>query len=493
MADALNPAVPGATVSPYPPDLQLQAQQIARRRAISDMLLMRAMQPQQQPTGYGGQPVPMSPFAAIAPMVGAVLAARGQGKTDAASADLSQRYTTGLAAARQAMLERIKTGDLAGANEVAGPWPALSHLADAAAMQTMPKRELTKTFDASGREQPGIVDINAPTPTAAPIGQPKPNPLHPVETADASGHPQTSFVDLTSPSGNLPDMPKPFKVSPVALGGTTDLVDEYGKPRTLKHTIDPNRVPLPEDMPGIVKAIGEYRQPGYTAGNAARSPGASQVMGAVYRAYPNYDASVFPVVQAGEKEFNQKNAPVVRSFGTLVGHVTAAKELFKALDNPSDVQRVNQARNFFQQEFGYPAPGNVDVAKQFIADESVKAVLGAPGALDDRKAMAEKLSRSASSAQFMTDADTVIHFGVENMKNHLQQLKGMTKGKRAEEDFIQYLSPNARQAFFQYGGSDRRKGPQEGIAAPQSTQSGSVSLPSTSDIDAELARRAGGR
>jgi hypothetical protein len=494
MADILNPTVPGATVSPFPPELQLQAQQIARRRAITDMLLMRGMTPPAHPTGYNGQPVPMSPLAGLAPLLSGILAARGSSSADQASTELSQKYSTGLAAARAAMLERIKAGDLAGANAVAGPWPALSHLADAAAMQTLPKREVTEVFDKDlGRPRKEVVDVNNPAAPTVPLGGVKEPSFQKVETMDANGLPTTTFVDPSVAAGQ-PPMPAPNPNMAVPLGGTTNLVPRYGPPGVLPHTIDPNRVPTNEDIEAAAQRIAEYRAPGYATAGGRAQPWQMQVMRRAdeilkSRGQPAYDSSVFPVVQAAEKEFNQKNAPIVRSFGTLVGHVTAAKELFKALDNPSDVQKLNQARNFFLEEFGVAAPTNVAVAKQFIADEAVKAVLSAPGALDDRKSMAEHLSRSGSSAQFNTDADTVIHFGVENMKNHLQQLKGMTKGKRAEEDFIQYLSPNAREAFFKYGGSDRRKGPQEGLAVPPSASRGGVTLPSASDIDAELARR----
>lgn len=472
MADILNPAVTGATVSPYPPELQLEAQKIARRRAITDMLMMRTMQPAQQPTGYGGQPVPMSPFAALTPLLGGILAARGMGKSDEASTELAGKYSTGLASARAAMLDRIAKGDLAGANAVAGPWPALSHLADAAAMQTLPKRELTKTFDTEGREQPSIVDINAPAPTAAPVGLPKPNVLHPVETADAGGQPQTSFVDLTRPQE---PMPKPVKVTAVPLGGTTDLINPYQDPTTLKHTIDPNRVPLPEDIDATAKMIAEYRMPGYT-GNAARSPGGTAIMRRVSEMNPTYDAAIFPVAKAGEINFIEKNGPQIRAFGTLARHTEAAKDLFKALDNPTDIPALNQARNFFQQEFGVAAPTQVSLAKQFIADEMAKAVLNGPGALDDRKHFAEALSRSASKAQFAGDLDTTMKFAVEQMKGHEQQYKSMTKSNRA--DFQErFLDPQMKAIYNRYGGG-RRSGDQ--------TPPG---LPDPAAIDAELAKR----
>jgi hypothetical protein len=121
------------------------------------------------------------------------------------------------------------------------------------------------------------------------------------------------------------------------------------------------------------------------------------------------------------------------------------------------------------------------MAKSFIAAEAVKAVSGGPGTWEDRKTVAERLSKSQSPAAFNAASDTAIKFGAEQLKGHLQQLKGMTKGMRGEAEFSGFLTPQARSAFLQYGGSlnaGRRAGDQGGLQ-----------LPDTNAIDAELARR----
>ncbi len=429
--DILDPRTFGQSVSPYPPELQGEAASLHRRRALADMLMLRAMQPMPQPTGYGGIPVPISPFAGLSHIAQMGLGVGAGSGVDAGEQALAQRYSSGLQDATSQMQDAIQREDFKGAGDIASRWPALKAVSE-------------KLFE---RQIP-------PRPT-----------FHPYESADpTTGKPTTSWYDPNNPPAGA--IPKPAPLHAVPLGGTTNLESMYGPPRVLPHTLDPNRVPLPEDMPAIIKAIGEYHQPGYT-GVSARSPGAAHIMAAVFKAYPNYDASVFPVVQAGEKEFNQKNAPQVRAFGTFVGHVQAAKELYAALENPTDITRINQARNFFQEEFGYPAPAALDTARPFLAGEAVKAVTGGPGAVEDRKIIAERFSKAQSPAAFNAAAETAIKFGAEQLKGHLQQLKGMTKGKRAEEDFIQYLTPAARRAFFAAGGVERRQGTQEGVASPQ--------------------------
>jgi len=207
-------------------------------------------------------------------------------------------------------------------------------------------------------------------------------------------------------------------------------------------------------MEADAKMIAEYRKPGYGSAGGRMQPWQVATMRRVDELLGGkYQTSVYPIVKAAETEFNQKNAPQVRQFGTFVGHVKAIKDLYAALENPTDVTRINQARNFFLEEFGYPAPAAIDTARPFLAGEAVKAVTGGPGAVEDRKAIADRFSKAQSPAAFNAAADTALQFGAEQLKGHLQQLKGMTKGMRGEAEFANFLTPSAREVFLKYGGS----------------------------------------
>lgn len=475
MADALDPSTPGLSYSQYPPELQQEAASLKRRRALVDLMLMRAMQPPPTPTS-GGITLPVSPFASLAQLGGGLAAATMGRRADAQDADLSSRYAQGLSDAQFNVGEMIKNKDYTGAAQVAGRYPAMKSITEKLLERQFPQNAFHTTYNAEGKEQPSIVDMNNPGAPPLPVGGPKIPPLHPVESADEGGLPQTSFVDLSQPS--IPPVPKPVKLGEVNTGGENTLYNPYSGERTggFIRTPDPSKIPTPEEIEADARMIAENRKPGYGSSGGRMQPWQADVMRRVdVMTGGKYDASVYPVAKAGEINFLEKNGPQINAFGTLARHVEAARDLFKTLDNPTDIPRLNQARNFFQQEFGVAAPTQVNLAKQFIADEMAKAVLNGPGALDDRKHFAEALSRSASTAQFEGDLDTTMRFAVEKLKGHEQQYKSATKSNR--QDFQErFLDPQMKTLYNKYGGG-RRAADQGG-------------LPSPAAIDAELARRA---
>lgn len=139
MADPLNPTTPGVSYSPFPPELQADASALQRRRALADLLLMRAMQPLQNPTGPGGIPVPMSPFAGLAHIANAGLGAQAQRGIGDAEQALASRYSAGMSGAVQSMQDAIKKGDYATAAATAQRWPALNAISEKLMERQLPK------------------------------------------------------------------------------------------------------------------------------------------------------------------------------------------------------------------------------------------------------------------------------------------------------------------------------------------------------------------
>lgn len=139
MADLLNPTTPGVTVSPYPPEFQQEAAALQRRRALADLMLMRSLQPMQQATGYGGNPVPTSPFAGLSQIAQAGIGAGAQKGLDEAQGGLATKYASGLAGAVERMQEAMKTGDYKGAATIAQPWPALKAISEKLMERQLPK------------------------------------------------------------------------------------------------------------------------------------------------------------------------------------------------------------------------------------------------------------------------------------------------------------------------------------------------------------------
>lgn len=74
-----------------PPEFQLDAESIARRQRVAEMLMQQGMQPAQMPQGGRIQPR-MSPLQPMAQMFSAYAGNRAQDQANTASKDLGQRY-----------------------------------------------------------------------------------------------------------------------------------------------------------------------------------------------------------------------------------------------------------------------------------------------------------------------------------------------------------------------------------------------------------------
>lgn len=90
----------------YPPELNIEAQSLARKRALANALLGRSLQPLQEQPPVGGIAVPISPLQGIAGLLQQYFAGKGGQNVDTQEAALGQRY----AQSQQASLERLMKG-----------------------------------------------------------------------------------------------------------------------------------------------------------------------------------------------------------------------------------------------------------------------------------------------------------------------------------------------------------------------------------------------
>lgn len=159
---------------------------------------------------------------------------------------------------------------------------------------------------------------------------------------------------------------------------------------------------LPAPVAKEVAAIIDHRAP--PPGRFTKK--GEQLTQLVMQADPTYDATQYGNKAAAEKQFTSGQlANSVRSFNVAQDHLTTLGELSAALKN-NDTQAINRVAQFFAQQTGSPAPTNFDAAKRIVADEIVKAVIGGRGALGDRKAADETLSRVNSPEQLIGVIDT---------------------------------------------------------------------------------------
>lgn len=107
-----------------------------------------------------------------------------------------------------------------------------------------------------------------------------------------------------------------------------------------------------------------------------------------------------------------------RALSVVIEHLGTADHLGRALQN-GDVQAINALKNTIKEQFGYAAPATFDFAKQIVADEIAKAVIGGQNAEGDRQALQQRLSRASSPEQL----SEIIHTAKELMSGQLIGLK----------------------------------------------------------------------
>lgn len=109
-------------------DFNVEAQNIARRRAITDALMQQSLQPIHNPTASGGLEVPISPLQGISQVLKAYFSAKSQKNLEGQEAGLAGRYR----GAQQADLESLINGgadNTALLRAVGSQFPAVSGLA----------------------------------------------------------------------------------------------------------------------------------------------------------------------------------------------------------------------------------------------------------------------------------------------------------------------------------------------------------------------------
>lgn len=429
MPDILNPSTPGVSYSPYPPEMQAEAQALQRRRALADMLLLRSMQPLQQPTGWNGIPVPMSPLAGLSHIAQAGLGANAQMSLRAKEADLAGRYSTGLQGAITDMQDAMGKGDYKAAATVASRYPALKAISEKLFERQMP------TFK-------------------------------PIESASPTGEPQTTFYDPNKPPTE--PLKKPFKMAFENTGGEITPVNPYTQTEPLPKTLDPNRTILPEDVEATAHLIGTYKIPAVSP-QGMRGGGGAAIMRRVSELYPGYDSKIFNTAKVAEREFSSgKQGNTIRSFNVALNHLDTLDKAAENLGNVS-FRPGNQLYNYVSEQLGQPAPTEFSAIKKIVGDEIVKAVIGGGGGVADREEAANTISRANSPEQLKQ----VTAKYRDLMKGQLGGLRQQYIASTGKTDFDKFLTTEGLSAT---GRPQRRAGDMSG-------------LPSQSDIEAELKRR----
>lgn len=207
-------------------------------------------------------------------------------------------------------------------------------------------------------------------------------------------------------------------------------------------TMKPGAAPAAgdESVTAVSHAIANYQQPQLT-GFVQKTPWGQQVMAQVYKENPDYRAEEYNAANRAQSAFAvgpQGNQ--VRSVSVAISHLGTLQDLGNALNN-GDVQIVNRAKQFFEQQFGQAAPANFDAVKQIVGQEITKAVISTGGGVTERQEAAQALSRANSPAQLQGVIDSYKRLLAGQLDGLRRQYETQTKAKNFED----MLSPEAKQ------------------------------------------------
>ena len=151
----------------------------------------------------------------------------------------------------------------------------------------------------------------------------------------------------------------------------------------------------PDPISANAQAIAKYQQ----APPTRPSPLAAATMDRVRQLNPDYDATTWENKSKTVNDFGTgAQGQQVKSFNVALSHLDTLNNLVDAMNN-GNLQGINKWANAYQAQTGNPAPTNLDAAKQFVADEVAKGIIGGGGTGSDREKAQTAIAAQNSPAQ----------------------------------------------------------------------------------------------
>lgn len=237
----------------------------------------------------------------------------------------------------------------------------------------------------------------------------------------------------------------------------------------------PSASATPAPLSALVDAIGKYQVPIGVALQRTPVGMRDYVMAQVQSKYPTYDGAQFAARNQSVKDFapGGKDAAAIESGNTALNHLDTLRRLAEAQAN-GNIPLFNKVANEIAANTGRPAPTNLAGGVTLVGPEISKAVVGAGGGQGDREKIDSALAAlvKGSPAQASGTVATMEDiFGGRLTEKQRSYERGT--GLTDFEAPGRFLSPAAARVLAM------RKG-----------ESASGGMPSASDIDAEIARRA---
>lgn len=225
----------------------------------------------------------------------------------------------------------------------------------------------------------------------------------------------------------------------------------------------------------IVRAIAEGRMDIKDVSTAKGRR--ERVMAMVDQYSSNANTRGFRTGQQTENAFARGvEGRAVRSFNVAIDHLDTLQEVGNALKN-NNAQVFNKLSNYIATQTGSEAPTNFEGVKRIVADEVVKAVVGANGALGDREEAAKAINAASSPAQL----NGLIKRYQQLMGGQLKGLAGQYYGGGGLKDFGEtFLSDRSRKLL----GDSVPKNPARSSTGEGSASSGPRKISNEADYNA---------
>lgn len=212
--------------------------------------------------------------------------------------------------------------------------------------------------------------------------------------------------------------------------------------------INNSNLPADQSVKETAKLIANYQlQP--MSGYSLRSPFGQAVMAEVGKINPAYSQARYNEVNRAVVSFGTgKQGDTTRSFNVAIAHLQTLDDLGQALAT-GDVKGYNRVSQMFQEQFGQPAPGNFEAAKQIVGDEIIKAIVGSGGGVTERAEAEGKIAAAKSPQQLKEITQTYRQL----MLGQLNGLRHQYKETTGLDNFDDKLLPETRQALTRTGQS----------------------------------------
>lgn len=199
---------------------------------------------------------------------------------------------------------------------------------------------------------------------------------------------------------------------------------------------------LPEADRQLVKKIANYDIDPKTL--STRGGHREKMLSLVSQFDPTYDDTQYANKRRAIAQFGSgPQGNTVRSLNVAIEHIDTLQRAADALKN-GDFTPGNKIYNEAVSLFGQVPPNKFEAIRDIVANEVIKGTIGNSGALEDRRAAAEKVRASSSPQQLKALMDGWTELMGGQVKGLERQYESATRNKDFRE---RYLTQRSREAI----------------------------------------------